>query len=65
MYAQTPFNLSGCPRYICQIYPNFYKTKSPRSTPLGASKKNFAYFASEWAGDSHLTHYLTSKMMGF
>jgi hypothetical protein len=25
-----------------------------------ASKKNFAYFVSDWTGDSRLTHYLTS-----
>ena len=27
--------------------------------------KNFAYFVSDWTGDSHLTHYLTSNMIGF
>ena len=44
--------------------PIFTKTIT-RSAPLGASTKNSAYFVSDWTGDSHLTHYLTSKTMGF
>jgi hypothetical protein len=51
--------------YVDKIYPNCYEKISPRSAPLGASKKFFVYFVSDWTGDSHLTHYLTSKMMGF
>ncbi len=51
--------------YVDKIHPNFYEKKLPRSAPLGASKKNFAYFVSDWTGDSHLTRYLTSKTLGF
>ncbi len=51
--------------YVDKMYPNFYKKNLPRSAPLGVSTKNFAYFVSDWTGDSHLTHYLTSEMMGF
>ena len=51
--------------YVNKIYPKKLQKNSPRSAPLGASKKNFAYFVSDWTGNSHLTHYLTSKMMGF
>ncbi len=51
--------------YVDKIYPNFYEKILPRSAPLGASKKNFAYFVSDWTGDSHLTHYLTSKRWAF
>ena len=51
--------------YVDKINLNFYEKKIPRSAPLGASKKNFVYFVSDdWTGDSHLTHYLTRKMMG-
>ena len=32
IFAQTPFNFSGCPRYVDKIiYPNFYKNKLPGS----------------------------------
>ncbi len=51
--------------YVDKICPNFYEKNLPRSAPLGASKKNFACFVSDWTGDSHLTHFLTSKMLGF
>ena len=51
--------------YVDKIYQIFYeKKKSTRSAPLGASKKNFVNFVSDWTGNSHLTNYLTSKMMG-
>jgi len=51
--------------YVDKIVPNFYKKKLPGSAPLGASTKNSAYFVSDWTGDSHMTHYLTGKTMGF
>ena len=50
--------------WIRQI-PIFTKKKLPGSAPLGASTKNSAYLVSDWASDSHLTHYLTGKTMGF
>ncbi len=62
--AQTPFFVNVQGIYDDKIHPMFTK-KIPRSAPLGASTKNFAYFVSDWTGDSHLTHYLTSKMMSF
>ena len=31
----------------------------------GLTYENSAYFVSDWTGDSHLTHYFTSKTMGF
>jgi hypothetical protein len=51
--------------YVDKIDPDFYEKKLPGSAPLGASMKNSVYFVSDWTGDSHLTHYLTSKTMGF
>ncbi len=51
--------------YVDKIYPIFYEKKITQKCLLGASKKNFACIDSDWTGDSHLTHYLTSKMMGF
>ena len=51
--------------YVDKICPNFYEKNLPRSAPLGASMKNSEYFVSDWTSDSHLTHYLTGKTMGF
>jgi hypothetical protein len=51
--------------YVDKKDPNFYEKKLPGSAPLGASMKNSAYVVSDWTGDSHLTHYLTGKTMGF
>jgi hypothetical protein len=51
--------------YVDKIDPNFYKNKLPGSAPLGLSTKNSVYNVSDWTGDSHLTHYLSSKTMGF
>ena len=51
--------------YVDKIDSKFYKKVIPGSAPLGASTKNSVYFASDWTVDSHLTHYLTSKTMGF
>jgi hypothetical protein len=67
IFAQTPFNFSGCPRYICWWDRSQFlrKKKLPGSAPSGASTKNSAYFVSDWTGKSHLTHYLTGKTMGF
>ena len=39
--------------YVNKINPKFYKKVLPRSAPLGASTKNFAYFLSDWTSDSH------------
>jgi hypothetical protein len=51
--------------YVDKKDPNFYEKILPGSAPLGASTKNSAYVVSDWTGDSHLTHYLTGKTMGF
>ena len=51
--------------YVDKIDPNFYGIFLPGSAPLDASTKNSAYFVNDWTGDSHLTHYLTGKTMGF
>jgi len=54
----------------CLLILGVAPVKSPKiifaqTPPLGASIKNSAYFVSDWTGDSHLTHYLTGKTMGF
>ena len=51
--------------YVDKIDPNFYGKKLPGGALLGASTKNSVYFVSDWTSDSHLTHYLTGKTMGF
>jgi hypothetical protein len=51
--------------YVDKIDPNFYKNKLTWKCPVGCVNKNSAYFVSDWTGDSHLTHYFTSKTMGF
>ena len=44
--------------------PNFWK-KITRSAPLGLLMYDISAFASDWTIDSHLTHYLPSKMLVF
>ena len=51
--------------YVDKKDPNFYEKQLPGSAPLGASTKNSAYVVSDWTGESHLTHYLNGKTMGF
>jgi hypothetical protein len=67
IFAQTPLILVDVQGiYVNKIDPNFYNNnKLPGSAPLGASTKNSAFIVSDWTGDSHLTHYLTGKTMGF
>ena len=66
LFGHSPFILVDVQCiYVDKIDLNFYKNCLLGSAPLGVSKKNYAYFVSDWTGDSHLTHYLTSKTMGF
>jgi hypothetical protein len=50
--------------YVDKINPNFYDFFTQKC-PVGCVNENFAYFVSDWTGDSHLTHYLTSILMVF
>ena len=43
----------------------FLRNNLNQKCPVGCVNKNCAYIVSDWAGDSHLTHFLTSKMMSF
>jgi hypothetical protein len=66
IFTQTPFILVDVQGiYVNKIDSNFYEKILSGSAPLGASTKNSEYFVSDWTGDSYLTHYLTSKTMGF
>jgi hypothetical protein len=54
IFAQTPFNFSGCPwLYVEKIDPHWVR------------QQEFCIFVIDWTSETHLTHYLTGKTMGF